>query len=270
MMAPLVSELRKITSTRIWWIMALLLFGYMAFLGAVMAFSLAVDGGAEAMTGQPGSGPLPAVEVALSAYTLAAALGYVFPLVVGALAMTGEFRHQTITPSLLAEPRRGVLLGAKLGASLLVGLVHGVLGTLGAVAGAAPVLAVMDEPVLLGDGGVLTALLLCVLALAIWAMIGVGLGTMLTNQVAAVVVILAFTQFVEPILRMGFAAVDALEGLSRFFPGAAAEALVGTSLYSTTGLATLLSRWEGGLVLLGYAVLFALIGRYTTLRRDVT
>ncbi|GAB2883574.1 ABC transporter permease subunit [Nocardioides pacificus] len=270
MRGSLVSELRKVTSTRMWWIMALLMFGYMAFLGAVMAFSLAADGGAEAMTGGMSTEPLPAKEVALAAYTLAAALGYVFPLVVGALAMTGEFRHQTITPTLLAEPRRGVLLAAKLVASCLVGLVHGLLGTLGAVVGAAPVLGLMDKPLLLGDGDVLTALAFSVLALTIWAMIGVGLGTMLTNQVAAVVVILAFTQFVEPILRMGFAAVDALEGVSRFFPGAAAEALVGASLYSATGLATLLSRWEGGLVLVGYAVVFALIGRYTTLRRDIS
>ena len=221
------------------------------------------------MTGGMSDSVLSDRDVALSTYTLAASLGYVFPLVAGALAMTGEFRHQTITPTLLFEPRRTMVLLAKLVANLLPGVVHGVLGTLGALAGAAPVLLARDRPLLLADGDVLASLGLCVVALAIWAMIGVGLGTMLRNQVAAVVVVLAFTQFVEPILRLGFAAVDPLEGVAKFFPGSAAEALVGASLYSTTGLADLLPRWAGALVLLAYAALFAGAGRATTLRRDI-
>ena len=84
------------------------------------------------------------------------------------------------------------------------------------------------------------------------------------------VVILAFTQFVEPILRIGLAAVDSLAGVQKFLPGAAAEALAGSSLYSTAGMVGLLCRGPGALVLLGYAVLFAVLGRITTLRRDVS
>jgi hypothetical protein len=145
-----------------------------------------------------------------------------------------------------------------------------VLGTLGALAGAVPVLMVKDRPLLLGDGEIVASLLLSVVALTIWALVGVGLGTLLRNQVAAVVVVLAFTQFVEPILRVGFAALGSLAEVAKFFPGSAAEALVGASLYSTTGLAELLPRWAGALVLLGYALLFAAVGRVTTLRRDIT
>lgn len=269
MRTALLSEVRKVTTTRLWWLLALLMLAYMAFLGAVMAFSLAGEDGAAAMTGGMSEVRLDDLDVALSAYTVGASLGYVFPLIVGALAMTSEFRHQTITPTLLFEPRRNVVLAAKLVAGLGTGLVYGVVGTLGAVLGTAPVLAVMDRPVLLDHGDVLAALLWSVVSLALWAVIGVGLGTLLTNQVAAVVVILAFTQFVEPILRIGLAAVDALDGIARFFPGAAAEALVGASLYSTTGLADLLPRWAGAVVLVAYAAAFALAGRVTTLRRDI-
>ena len=41
-----------------------------------------------------------------------------------------------------------------------------------------------------------------VLAMALWATIGVGLGSLVPNQVAAIVIVIAFTQFVEPILRL--------------------------------------------------------------------
>ena len=95
-------------------------------------------------------------------------------------------------------------------------------------------------------------------------------GSVLTNQVAAIVVVLAFTQFVEPILRLGLSAVDALEGVAKFLPGAASEALVGASTYASLGMSELLDRWAGALVFLAYGVVLAAIGRWTTLRRDIT
>jgi ABC-2 type transport system permease protein len=263
------AEIRKARSTRMWWLLALVLFGYLAFLGAVMAFSLTHD--PTSMTGGMGTVTvLSGRAVAQTVYTLAVSLGYVFPVVIGALSMTNEFRHQTITPTLLAEPRRGVVLGAKLVVAAALGTVYGVVGTAGAVLGGLPFLLTEGDGAYLDDRGVLADLLFSVVAMAIWCVIGVGLGSLLTNHVASVVVILAFTQFVEPVLRIGLGAVDALEGVQKFLPGAAAEALAGSSLYSTTGMLGLLGRGSGALVLLAYAAGFALLGRYTTLRRDIS
>ena len=263
------AELRKLVSTRMWWLLAVVMFGYMGFMGLVMAFSLTRD--PSSMTG--GLGTVTVLDgrtIATTVYTLAVSLGYVFPLVIGALSVTAEFRHRTITPTLLAEPRRGVVLGAKLVVGAALGTAYGVVGAGGAVLGGLPFLLTEGDGSHLGERGVQTDLLFSVLAIAIWCVIGVGLGTLLPNQVASVVVILAFTQFVEPILRIGLAAVDALEGVQRFLPGAAAEALAGSSLYSSTGMLGLLDRGWGALVLLAYAALFALLGRWTTLRRDVS
>jgi ABC-type transport system involved in multi-copper enzyme maturation permease subunit len=106
-------------------------------------------------------------------------------------------------------------------------------------------------------------------ALVLWALVGVGFGSVLTNQVAAIVVLLAFTQFVEPILRLLLAQFDATEQLSKFLPGAAGEAIAGSSLYVSSGLAQLLVPWQGILVLLGYALVLVGIGRLTTFRRDI-
>lgn len=269
MIAALRAEARKVLSTRMWWLLGLVLLGYLAFLGAVMAFSLTTD--PTSMSGGLGTATkLDGLTIAKTVYTLAVSLGYTFPLVIGALSITGEFRHQTITPTFLAEPRRGVVLLAKLVCGAVVGAAYGVVGTVGAVVGGLPFLLTKGDGAHLGDRGVLVDLLFSVVAMAIWCVIGVGLGTLITNQVASVVVILAFTQFVEPVLRIGLTALDPLAGAQKFLPGAAAEALAGSSLYSSTGMLGLLDRGWGALVLLAYAGLFALLGRYTTLRRDVS
>ncbi|QIX27426.1 ABC transporter permease subunit [Nocardioides sp. JQ2195] len=274
MIATLKSEWRKVLTTKLWWVLALVMFVYMAFLGGVLGFSF-VQSPEQATGGAGGGGVMTGLEAAQATYTIGASLGYVFPLIAGALAMTGEFRHQTITPSLLFQPRRSVLLGAKLLVNLAMGLFYGVVGTLGAIAGGAPLLGTIGDGLYLDNSEVLGNIFFSVIALAIWAVIGVGLGTLLPNQVAAIVVILAFTQFVEPILRIGLAAggeaadLAALTEAAKFLPGAAAEALAGSSFYAASGL-ELLGRWPGAVVLVAYAVLFALIGRFTTLRKDVT
>ena len=62
----------------------------------------------------------------------------VFALVLGIVAVTSEFRHGTITPSLLVVPDRVRLTLAKLGASLATGLALGLVATgLAAAIGAA-------------------------------------------------------------------------------------------------------------------------------------
>ena len=154
-------------------------------------------------------------------------------------------------------------------AVLPFGLAVAVAGVAGTVIGGAATLAIMGEPTLLGDSTVHRRILLSVVALTLWALVGVGFGSVLTNQVAAIVVLLAFTQFVEPILRLLLAQFDVTEPLSKFLPGAAGEAVAGSSLYASSGLAQLLSSWQGALVLTGYAVVLVVVGRLTTFRRDI-
>ena len=276
MIATLRTELRKVATTRTWWLTALVMFGYMIVMGAIMAFSLVMGMRAAKESGMPASGAggfgnsvLDEMAIATSVYTLAVALGYIFPAILGALSVTSEFRHRTITPTLLAEPRRTLVLGTKLVAILPFAVVVAIAGVVGTVIGGAVTLAIMGEPTLLGDSTIQRTLVLSVVALTLWALVGVGFGSVLTNQVAAIVVLLAFTQFVEPLLRLLLAQFDATEAISKFLPGAAGEAIAGSSLYVSSGLAELLNAWQGTVTLLGYAVILVLIGRLTTFRRDI-
>ena len=152
MSAALRAEYRKFVTTRMWWVLLLTMALYMAFLAGVMAFSFAFDpsGGGMSMGPQEGGAPaLEPIDLALTVYTLAPTLGYVFPVIIGALSVAGEFRHMTVTPTLLAEPRRSVVLGAKLVASLPVGFLYGVVGTVTTMGTGAAVLSLMGEDPLL-------------------------------------------------------------------------------------------------------------------------
>ena len=260
--AALAAEWRKLTSTALWWVLALGMAAYLAFVGAAMAFSLTVapEGFAP---------PLGGLDAALTVYGVLNAVGYVFPLVVGTLLVTTEVRHKTLTQTLLAEPRRGVVLGAKLVLAAGIGLLYGVAGVVGLVAAGAPVLSAVGDGAFLGDPQVVRALLLGVLVTGLWAVLGTGFGAVVPHQVAAVVAILAFTQFVEPIARLALGAVDGLSVVSAYLPGAAADAVVGASLFSQMGDVDLLPAWAGALVLLGYAAALTLAGRLTTFARNV-
>ena len=260
--AALAAEWRKLTSTALWWVLALGMAAYLAFVGAAMAFSLTV-----APEGQ--APPLGGLDAALTVYGVLNAVGYVFPLVVGTLLVTTEVRHRTLTQTLLAEPRRGVVLGAKLVLAAGIGLLYGVAGVVGLVAAGAPVLSAVGDGAFLDDPEVVRALLLGVLVTGLWAVLGTGFGAVVPHQVAAVVAILAFTQFVEPIARLALGAVDGLSVVSAYLPGAAADAVVGASLFSQMGDVDLLPAWAGALVLLGYAAALTLAGRLTTFARDV-
>lgn len=264
------SEAVKLFSLRIWWILALVLFAYVAFTATILAAAFGFAGDL------PGSNTpvLPDEELPAIVYSVATAVGYVIPLILGTLSSTGEVRYQTLTPTFLAQPRRGVVLGAKLLVNGLVGAGLGVVALIASVGAGAAILSLADIPPLLDQSDTWALIGRIVLAMAFWSLIGVGLGSLIPNQIAAVIIVLAFTQFVEPILRFVAAFVEWLQPIGRFLPGAASDALVGKSIFTAlpgmSSGADALLWWQGGLVLLGYAAVVTVLGWLTTWRRDIT
>lgn len=265
MLRSLRSELLKISTTRAWWILALILFVWVG----TNAAGIAALGGVIVDQTQGMMGPELVPPLVFSVVT---SVGYVFPLLFGALASTSEFRHQTLTPTFLATPHRGAVLGGKLGAGLIWGVVFGLVGLVASVGLGSLVLQAVGVDPGLGSSDTWALIGRALIAMALWAVIGVGLGVLMPNQVAVIVVVLAFTQFLEPLLRMASAFWEWTAAVGRFLPGAATDALVGSSIYSLVlGSATdALEWWQGGLVLGGFAVLFLVLGGLTTWRRDVT
>ncbi|MGG7507295.1 ABC transporter permease [Plantibacter sp. YIM 135249] len=274
-LAAVRSEFLKVFTTRVWWGLAIILFGYVAFtaVGAVFLFSNLPTSGSDGSAGSGGSGAgagslLASPELV---YGFATSIGYVFPVLLGALATTGEFRHQSLTPTFLANPRRGQVLAGKVIALTGVGALYGVIGLIASAGLGGAALAINDVNPAFDDSGTWALLGRAVIAMALWGAIGVGLGAILPSQVGAIIVVLAFTQFVEPLLRLAAGLSEVTASIARFLPGSATDALVGPSFYSAaTPNAQILDWWQGGLVLLAIALLVAFIGFATTWRRDVT
>jgi hypothetical protein len=96
--------------------------------------------------------------------------------------------------------------------------------------------------------------------LVVYAVIGVGLGALLRNQVGAIVGALVYLNVVEPIV----AGIGAIKGAYKWLPGGAARAI--TSSFQAPEL---LQPWQGALLLLGYGLLAAVLGTLLAVRRDV-
>ena len=266
MSASILSEIRKLRSTRLWWILLLcmvLAVGLMtAFLGFAFAFAGDVSGNGTAE-------PSDSIQTARMIYALPISFGYVFPVILGALAVTAEFRHRTIDTTLLLQPSRVKVIAAKFVAVVPFALVYAVAAVVTGVAIGAGALALAGKPTGLDQADVWQTVGMGVLALTAWGLVGVGFGSAITNQIAVIVVLLGWTQLVEPLLRVAFGFFERLQGVGRFLPGAAGEAMAGASFYSATGAADLLSPWAGFAVLLGYAAVAGVIGWLITFRRDI-
>ena len=268
------AEFAKIFTVRIWWILAVILFGYVALLagGVAWLFAGILNGSVSAdMVGTGSAGTPSAAALPALIYSFTATVGYVFPVLLGALASTGEFRHQTLTPTFLAAPRRINVLLAKAFSLFVIGAGLGLVALAGSVGVGALVLAGFGIDPLLTEADTWWLIGRSVLALALWAVVGVGLGVLVPNQVASIVIVLAFTQFIEPLLRLAASFVEWTAELGAWLPGAASDALVGASAFSLgSSVSVVLEWWQGGLVLLGYAVLAGLIGYFVSWKKDVT
>jgi ABC-type transport system involved in multi-copper enzyme maturation permease subunit len=183
-------------------------------------------------------------------------LGAVFAGLLGAMSITGEVRHGTIRPTFLGTPQRRRVIAAKAVNSMVGGLLFGLIATgLSAAVGTA-LLSGRGVTIHLHGGDYAQLIAGGAAAAALWAAIGLGVGAILRNQVAAIVAIFVWVQIVENLL------LDSVPRVSRFMPGALGQAITGQH----TG--TLHTPALGALLLALYAAAAVTAGTLATTRRD--
>ena len=188
--------------------------------------------------------------------------------ILGVLCITAEYRHKVITTTLLNTPRREVVLVAKGAASVI----WGVLMCLASLV----LVAAMGLPWLAAEGGSVSALLHQVGAVvpglladfALLAVFGLGIGILVKNQVAGVLLTIGGMFVLEPIIYA--LARHLLQINLNWLPSQAAASVAGGLNPGNRGMDQLLPWWAAGLVLLAWGLGPAVIGYFTTFRRDVT
>lgn len=183
--------------------------------------------------------------------------------IAGVLCVTGEYRHRFMATSLLVQPVRWKLLLAKAIASVIWGIALAV--------GSLLLVGAMGIPLLSSQGGSVAALFDQVGAVvpglfatfALLALLGAGLGTLVKNQIAAVVTILAITFIVEPVFD------GVLPHVARWLPFAASAAVAG-GLAPRAERLILLSWWLAAIVLAAWGLVPIVVGYFISFKKDVS
>ena len=210
--------------------------------------------------------------IAASMMTSGQFFGVLFAMLIGVLVVTNEFAHQTATATFMTDPRRTTVIMAKLTAAACFGALFWLVST---------VINGVTTPFYLHSQHVSTALtgwivvrsvLLNLLAFVIWAIFGLGLGTLVRSQIAAVVTGVAA-------YLGGFAAVELIfHGIYYVYRhgwilGAPVIApAVASNVMITPGRAFPHAppQWAGLVIMVGYALVLTATGVALTRRRDVT
>lgn len=251
------AEWRKVSTTKLLWIMVLAALAYCA-LNVTLLILVAPGASTQLADLDPLQSPDYITSVLASAGNAS-----VFVLLLGIIGMTSEYRHMTITSTFLAAPRRGRVIVAK-------GLLYAVLGAAIAIVAAAfttllTVVLLAGKPhAPVEPGSVLAVAAGVLLGLAIYAVLGVSVGALIKNQVAAIVIAIIFVLLVEPLLSVF------VSGIAKWLPGAALNSAMSVTTQQDLTAADLLPVWGGAVVLLAYAVVFGAIASVTTVRRDIT
>jgi hypothetical protein len=206
--------------------------------------------------------PLSTREGQQTLFGVAAGAAKPLAAVIGAVGLTGEFRHRTVTATFLATPHRGRVVAAKLVTYAVVGAGYGVVCTVVVATIAALWLPDQGINLSLAGNGLPARMAGGVVAVAIFGVIGVGLGALLREQAATVVALLLYLYVVEPVVTR----IPALSDWTIYLPGPAGSALTGIALAGQT----FLPAWQGALVLAAYGAGFATVGTWLAMRRDVS
>lgn len=199
--------------------------------------------------------------------------GVVMAPVLGVICITTEYRHRVLTATLLLHPKRADVITAKVAASVLWGLLM-------AVASFAMV-AAMGIPLLVAEGGSVSAMLHQVgpvvpgilAAYALLAMYGMGIGTLVRNQIGGVILALGITLVLEPIIVAIFSSLAHMD--VNFLPSRATQAVAGGLIpggaaNAGTTRSLLLSWWAGALALIGWGAGSSILGYFLSFKRDVS
>lgn len=185
--------------------------------------------------------------------------------VLGVLGVTTEYRYQTITSTVLITPSRWTLITAKLIAYAVVGILYALVCVVVQLAMVLPWLAARNIDFDLGDPDLRRAVFGLFLVLALYGIIGLGVGALLRNQIVAVTIGVIFLLILQNLLL----AIPGVRAAWPYMPAGATAAIL-SNQSNAPDIVHILSPAVGVVVLLLWSFVPALLGAGITMNRDIT
>jgi len=193
-----------------------------------------------------------------------------FAAVLGVMVASGEHRHSSASQTYLATPDRRRVLAAKAVAAALAGSLFGLFSGLVSMAVGLAFTSGDGYRVVLGTGTLVAHIAGAALGAALFAAIGVGLGSLLRSQVAGIITVFMWGLVVESVIGGLFTSVRP------YLPYTAATTLAGIKLggaafgpaHGLSGGSPLPFVAATALVA-GAAVLLCAVAAVTTVQRDI-
>lgn len=256
MISLIKSEFRKVFTTKLLLILTL---------SALAFVLLTVVLGVYLTPGPPGQEDVNGLLEPAAVTNIYASVGgaSVFVLILGIIAMSGEYRNQTISSTFLATPKRQMVIFAKMITYSILAFAIALLMWIATVI-VATILLTTVEHAPVDWTRVIQILGGALLGLVLYAILGVAIGALITNQVAAVVIALVWIFVVEALLTVF------VDWIGKWLPGGALNSILQATNTSGFGGTDALSVPAAALLLISYAVILAIAAVVMTNRKDIT
>jgi ABC-type transport system involved in multi-copper enzyme maturation permease subunit len=192
--------------------------------------------------------------------------GYVFAIIIGILLMAGEFRHGTAVATFLTSPKRGAVVANKLAIAAIAGVLVMWVSTALSMAAGWVTLQTFETAGEPSENLVLNTFMAATIGGAVLGIIGVAIGTLVRNQMMAIVGSLIYLFIIDPLL------LALWPDAGKWLPSGLITAMLALDIdapelgFDTTNY---LAPLTAASVLLGFGVVFAALAITTSLRRDV-
>lgn len=283
------AEFRKITTTQLWWALLIptVLIAFLWALGSGYLGNTFVNllQQEEAQDLELALG-IDSSNWIVSYFGIARSinLATLFPLVFGALALSGEYARKTITTTFLTAPNRVSALTAKLLVYIVWGAIYGAVIVLAVVIG---MVITTDADRLPTAAGWFGMAVVGIIASILMTLFGVGAGALIRNVPAVVVLLVLYFVVVENGAQLilginypgviGFLPNGSINGLTgsmaaELFLNAATTVPenVETAVRATAGALGAQAWWLSGLIFTGWAAVVFGGGWLAAQKRDIT